>query len=153
LREYQLEGLNWLMYCWCLNRNGILAGMYMLQCLTITIFITNTYTFNRRNGIGKDNSDYIIICDIIFWEKHTRTLLRLELYLYLNLKWSREKSLTNTNSIFQWSSHYQQSQIGYLNFKNGLPEWTLLHIREVPLHVRSFWSVFEFRSFLNFKRF
>jgi chromodomain-helicase-DNA-binding protein 7 len=25
LREYQLEGLNWLYYCWCMRRNSILA--------------------------------------------------------------------------------------------------------------------------------
>jgi SNF2 family DNA or RNA helicase len=26
LREYQLEGLNWLLYCYHSNLNGILAG-------------------------------------------------------------------------------------------------------------------------------
>jgi len=34
LRDYQLEGLNWLLRCWYSKRSSILAGgCYLLRCL------------------------------------------------------------------------------------------------------------------------
>jgi SNF2 family DNA or RNA helicase len=55
LRDYQLEGLNWLVFNWCAGRNVILADeMYVTQCSVLRVYAGKiNFFFVSCRGLGK----------------------------------------------------------------------------------------------------
>jgi hypothetical protein len=126
LREYQLEGLNWLLYCYHSNLNGILAGDLVREFTGLFEGAEISICSLDEMGLGKTVQTIAFFSTLFFGKRLPGPYLGtlpppLPPLLPLPLVDSHLCFflLSSCLSPCQWSSLSQRSPIGRMSLRSG----------------------------------
>lgn len=116
LRSYQLEGLNWLMYCWYKKQNSILADeMGLGKTVQSTAFLYQLFTQENVKG------PFLIVVPLSTmgnWEREIRGWTDMNLVTFHGNAMSR-------NLIIETEFYYRDEQVYFHLISGTTYSWNL----------------------------